>query len=378
MDQSDYNQFLDLVYDAAVDPELWAPALTRFARLVGANSGVLIKQNEITGEGEGILANVDPTAMNLYYGHFATRNVLQKEEGPYLSARNWRATVVTDEHKMPKSELMQSEYYNDFMRRFEIHSLLILRLAILGMDAVSINMIRPLGSDQFDEAELKLSRALHPHMIRAFGLGQKIAGARILKDDIAGSLDNSPHALFLVDQGGRVRHLNRAAEAMTAQGDGLRLAAGKLTAARPEQARRLEGLIAAAAALDPDLRRGGSMAVPILCRRLPLSVTVAPVRVDRRSIFDGGPSVIVCASDLEAGARLPEHTVRDLFGLTSAEARVALALFEGLTPREAAEQIGVSFHTVRAQIASIYEKTGVSRQSELVRLMMRSVGVSLG
>jgi hypothetical protein len=29
MDQSDYNQFLDLVYDAAVKPELWAPALTR-------------------------------------------------------------------------------------------------------------------------------------------------------------------------------------------------------------------------------------------------------------------------------------------------------------------------------------------------------------
>jgi DNA-binding CsgD family transcriptional regulator len=60
--------------------------------------------------------------------------------------------------------------------------------------------------------------------------------------------------------------------------------------------------------------------------------------------------------------------------VTPAETRLALALFEGLTLQEAAAIFSVSPHTVHAQLASIFEKTGTNRQSQLVRLMMRAVG----
>ena len=89
------------------------------------------------------------------------------------------------------------------------------------------------------------------------------------------------------------------------------------------------------------------------------------------------PSVLVCVTDLEAGVSLPQQKLRDLFGLTPAETRLALAIFEGLAPREAAERFAVSPHTVHAQLARIFEKTGVSRQADLVRLMMQAAGVGL-
>jgi DNA-binding CsgD family transcriptional regulator len=79
-------------------------------------------------------------------------------------------------------------------------------------------------------------------------------------------------------------------------------------------------------------------------------------------------------TDLEAEVSLPEQRLRDLFGLTPAETRVALALFDGLSPADAATGLGVSFHTVRNQLVRIFEKTGTNRQTELVRLMMRAVG----
>ena len=54
-----------------------------------------------------------------------------------------------------------------------------------------------------------------------------------------------------------------------------------------------------------------------------------------------------------------------------------MAVFEGLTSKEAAENLGLSFHTVRVQLARIFEKTNTNRQAELVRLMMGAVGVEM-
>jgi DNA-binding CsgD family transcriptional regulator len=85
--------------------------------------------------------------------------------------------------------------------------------------------------------------------------------------------------------------------------------------------------------------------------------------------------VLVCVTDLDAGVAMPEQQLREIFGLTPAEARLALALFEGLTPAEAAADFGLSLHTVRAQLARVFEKTGASRQSGLMRLMMSAVGM---
>jgi DNA-binding CsgD family transcriptional regulator len=75
--------------------------------------------------------------------------------------------------------------------------------------------------------------------------------------------------------------------------------------------------------------------------------------------------------DLEAPLHLTEHLLAEVFGLTRAEVRVTAALAEGLAPREIGERLGVSFNTVRAQLANIFEKTGVSRQADLMRLISR-------
>ena len=65
--------------------------------------------------------------------------------------------------------------------------------------------------------------------------------------------------------------------------------------------------------------------------------------------------------------------MRDLFGLTPAEIRVAVAVVEGATPREIADRFGVSVNTVQIQLARVFDKTATHRQTDLVRLLMRFV-----
>lgn len=82
---------------------------------------------------------------------------------------------------------------------------------------------------------------------------------------------------------------------------------------------------------------------------------------------------MVCITDPAAGVSPPAQQLAAVFRLTPAEARVALALFEGATPREAAAALGLSPHTVHVHLAHIFEKTATNRQAELIRLMMRTV-----
>jgi DNA-binding CsgD family transcriptional regulator len=74
---------------------------------------------------------------------------------------------------------------------------------------------------------------------------------------------------------------------------------------------------------------------------------------------------------------LPKDILRTLFGRTRAECRVALLLADGRSPREIAQTVGVSFETVRSQMKSIFAKTNVKRQGELIRLLLDNSVVAI-
>ena len=66
-----------------------------------------------------------------------------------------------------------------------------------------------------------------------------------------------------------------------------------------------------------------------------------------------------------------------LYNLTPAETALALELANGLSLEEASETLSIRRNTARAHLRSIFSKTGVRRQTELVRIMLNSV-VALG
>lgn len=62
--------------------------------------------------------------------------------------------------------------------------------------------------------------------------------------------------------------------------------------------------------------------------------------------------------------------LRDLFGLTDAESRVAEAYLRADTVKDVAAILGVSANTVKTHLAAAYLKTGCTRQAQFVRLLM--------
>jgi DNA-binding CsgD family transcriptional regulator len=376
LSEADYGAFLDLLYGEAVEQGDWTPVITRFADLIGGEKAWKPDLDALNGSGVGVLARIDPTVQQTYFQHFASVNPFVQPDKARPTTP-WPLAVMTDEDSFPKEEFVRTEYYNDFLAVQDIDACVIVRLARRDGVLSTINVARSKRAGRFERAGLETARRLHPHLIRAFDLSRSFAQLRGFADGLVEALDSSANGILLLDDTGRVRHANIAAERLLREPDGLRVVGGRLSAARGDAARRLEALVAQAGRSGAAVRVGGSMAIKTPSRNQPLSLIVAPLRAGRLPIH-GAPSVLVCVTDLEAGVSLPEQALRELFGLTAAETRLARALLEGLAPREAAERFGVSPHTVHAQLARVFDKTGVKRQADLVRLLMRVVGVNLG
>jgi DNA-binding CsgD family transcriptional regulator len=366
-----HEAFLDRVYEAAIDPRLWIDVIERSADLLGGTEANLIDQDEMTCEGRAIYARSDPAAMPLYLQRYIRCSPLLKTEAPRAPR------ILTDEDKLPKRELIRTEYYNDFLRKFDCHSILIVRLAVRGSRSVALNLIRPANREPFGRRDLEMAAQLHPHLIRAYNLSSKLFGIRTWESGAGKFLEDSAMALFVVGADGRVRRANPAAEAFLAGSSGLTARNGVLRAAGSDMTRKLHALIAAACEPNAARRSAGSMQLPREGLG-PLSVTATPFGGDQAEFLVGeissGRSALLCVSDPYADACIPEQRLQDLFGLSRAEARVARQLLEGRGPRDAAKKLGVSFFTVRGHLVRMYQKTGVNRQAELVRMMTRALG----
>jgi DNA-binding CsgD family transcriptional regulator len=66
-----------------------------------------------------------------------------------------------------------------------------------------------------------------------------------------------------------------------------------------------------------------------------------------------------------------EARVRAMFGLTAAEARLAQLLASGDTLEEVAEKLSIKLTTARSQLAIIFSKAGIRRQTKLVAILSR-------
>ena len=99
-----------------------------------------------------------------------------------------------------------------------------------------------------------------------------------------------------------------------------------------------------------------------------LHVTVIPVRTIDLGTSKGAAAVAFIVDPAQK-VRPRTEILRDLFRMTPAECRVALLLSDGKSLPEIAQILGVSRNTLKTQVASVYSKTGTSRQSQLVRLL---------
>lgn len=94
-------------------------------------------------------------------------------------------------------------------------------------------------------------------------------------------------------------------------------------------------------------------------------MAVLPWNVSRR------PVAIVLVTDPETEIQTRLDNLRQRFRLTPAEAAFALEIVKGDGRQAAADRLGITVGTARTHLSNIFDKTGVKRQAELVRMLLQ-------
>ncbi len=100
-------------------------------------------------------------------------------------------------------------------------------------------------------------------------------------------------------------------------------------------------------------------------------VHVLPLRGQGRDLFSGASSLLYVTSMVRKQPPTAE-LLEALFDLTPAEAKVTRAVVEGHRLAEIAKLQGVQTNTIKTHLKSIFAKTGVNRQADLVSLLSSS------
>jgi DNA-binding CsgD family transcriptional regulator len=203
------------------------------------------------------------------------------------------------------------------------------------------------------------------HFLRAWKLREFVSEAQTAARATAAALDGLGFGIAVLDEAGRVEIANDFARAAMTDG-ALRLDRGKLCAASGTVQRQLDAALARAAT-----GRGGAHVIRIprgaqrywflWCTPLPATNPLAPKEL---------PGILIVIRDPAARMEISCRDLMVLYEMTLSEAEVAQALADGQTLGAIAERRGVKPSTVHTQLHRILQKTGLHRQSDLVRMIV--------
>lgn len=286
--------------------------------------------------------------------------------------------VIASHRLLAEADLVRHRYYNEFLKRYGFFASIGAVLEVRQRELTTVTILRDRRPGTFREDEERFLGRVAPHLRNAHRIEQRYAEARSARAALADVLDRLPTAVIALDADLGIVMTNDAADRLLAGGDGVRRVHGRLELADPMANRSLRQAVTglAHALRGEGAASGGAFVIarPSLLR--PFTATAIPVRPLVPGPAAGTACCLLLLEDPEEESPPPERRLVQLWGMTEGEARVAALIAAGLAPREVADELRISFNTVRTHLQRIFAKTDTARQGELVRLLTR-LGVAV-
>lgn len=265
--------------------------------------------------------------------------------------------------------LDRSTYYNEWMRPQGFkHNMGNTLLSEHGVVA-NITLFRSPDMPKFDADEVRAFELLSKHMTRSLQMSVRLQQPEHGSASTA-ALDAVPHAVALLDGRRHVLYANAAMEAVLRRRQGLAVRDGMLRALDPHADSALGARLADALAADRGATQGVAPLTMPCTGQDHLLVRALPVTGASSRLLPLRATVLLLATPGLANAAPSHLELRQVYGCTDAEARLAQRLAEGRALREAARSLGITYGTARVYLKIVFQKIGVHTQAQLVAKLL--------
>lgn len=369
------SELIGSIYDCALDPSQWERTLAEIMRTMSGES-VILSLNDLQTNRLLIDKSIGWSEVGLAERQKHIPEIHARLNEWFARGPSMNEPFVASRQLSP-DYLAGSAYVQRCLNPLGIVDIMHLFLMHTPSRFSEIVVGRHRAHGLVTDREVEIGTLLLPHLRRAVTISNVLDARAIERTRMTDALDALPCGVILTNDKSRIVHANRSAERMFENGAAVHGTGGVLSAKVPAATQELRKAIRLAAHDETKLgkaglaiRLTGPSAPPIFAHVLPMSGTEQRKRIRSEAIAAVfiGPSMVKTFDIEPAEAK---EFLRVRFGLTKAEADVALEILKGDGRAAAAARLGITPATVRAHLSHIFAKTGVRRQAELVLRLMQ-------
>lgn len=360
-----FDEVIRDLYGLALVPDRWPSALDRVASLSESTGAVLFVKT-LKGWSCPVHSTTLDAAIKAYLEEgWAARNPWLKGR---LKAGFQIGEVYSDLDIATPEELRTSAFYSDFLRRFELGYQMV---GMLHSDLGSLTCLvahRQIERGPFRPAEKQAHLLVSRHVEQLLHLSSTLASTKAELRTASAALDAMGKPAIIVDEHQRAVTMNAAAE--TLMDRYFDRNSDRLKPILAHEDRDFQKVVEGAHL--PSYRSGSAPAVTMLSpkdggeRMVIRGIPLVGHSADTLGFQTTHRNVLILAHPLVQDRRVDPTIIRAVFGITTAEAKLASCIAAGQTIKATAEELGLTEGTVRVVLKRIFAKMNVNRQSDLV------------
>jgi len=365
------HELLGAIYQGCMEPLPWSGALIHLQHILAANWVTLILR-PASDTHKALIVNSGPNGAFMETGKYATHSAFMLDPFNNLPPDH----IVDVDEVLGVRRWLDSEFYRQFIEPANIRYM-------IGADMITpdgaecrLRICRPPTAPAFSADDKAWCEIWVPHIKRAVQLHSRLERIESERALYETTIDRMLLGVIVFDDSGSIVRINRPAENILAQRDGLRICSTHLEASYAQENVKLQTLIRRALVDKGSSISAIGQAMSITRPSGHGKFGIA-VRANLSNEWSEGPhraAVTVFIRDPEQKPMAASREmIQQLFELTPTEASVATLLADGMTLDEVADKLEIRKNTARAHLRSIFSKTGVKRQTSLIRLLLGSI-----
>ena len=379
MGQQDlYDRILRSLHEVAFDATGWPEA-----------AGIIDVACDLKGNGLVFSGGRTWQDVELHFAQFCFRGQRREDfERLYLRDYFPRDEKIPRVRQLPDSLLVhstelyteaerkKSATFNEAMRLTGTQDTLYVRLDGLGGTRLVWGLGDPVHANGWSTDQTRMIERLLPHVRQFVLVRHALDAAGALGQSLTGLLDVAGNGVIHLGRRGRVVAASDYAVELLREGDGLSDRDGVLRAAAPADDVKLQQLLERASPLFGQ-GAAGSMTVgrQSVLPRLVLHVSPVGGRLVDPRLRPVASVVLVV--DPSRKLRIDVDALASALDLTPTESSIAAMLATGRSLREIAAAMGRKEGTARWHLKQIFAKHHVSRQADVVRLVLSVSGIAV-
>lgn len=370
---SEFSRLLGFLYEGHIEEDPYSNFLDKMREILDLNLASITLREPIGQDGGLIFISAEAIKKTLIDDH----------DNPYtdryytsdlMTNLPWGKVVTIDE-LIPYSSFENSELYTICMKPVGIYHIAGMDLRNANGQRFSVRFFRPKDAHNFNVEEKEFLAEIAPHIQRAVANGMQLIQLDNERKFFSKTISGLSIAIFTLDERGKVIQCNQAAESLIRETDGISIVNDLLRVDSSKMQKKLDDCIAEIinSQRNQEPPPVNALSVSRPSGKADFEILIKPLSIDKTVESTQTPHLMIFISDPSKRYEIDVKMLMSLYSLTRAEATLAKHLAAGDSLIQSAAALGIARNTARAQLRSIFAKTGVTQQSMLVSLILKSL-----